>query len=137
MISYSFKPNSSFSWTESAPPPWRRFGKRRDGRGEKRRQCSIVAVKRLLALVLGALGLKALLKRRRERATVTSPANDLKEKLAESRTVAEPEQAPPAPPVADAEPSPPPAAEPAAEPDVDERRADVHARARQAMDELS
>jgi hypothetical protein len=127
MISYSFTPNLSFPWTESAPPPWRRFGERRDGRGEKRRQCSIGAVKRLLALVLGALGLTALLKRRRERTAVTSPAapspaDDLKATLAESRSA---EQTP--------EPEPP-AAE---DPDVDARRADVHARARQAMDELS
>jgi hypothetical protein len=125
MISYSFKPNSSFSWTESAPPPWRRFGKRRDGRGEKRRQCSIGAVKRLLALVLGALGLTALLKRRREHASVpvTSPAEDLKATLAESRSTPGSE---------------PDAAEPVVDdPDVDARRADVHARARQAMDELS
>jgi hypothetical protein len=135
MISYSFKPNSSFSWTESAPPPWRRFGKRRDGRGEKRRQCSIEAVKRLLALVLGALGLTALLKRWRERVTVTSPADDLKSKLAESRSVAEPEPTPPPPP-AD-EPAAAPEAEVEVEPDVDARRADVHARARQAMDDLS
>jgi hypothetical protein len=119
MISYSFKPNSSFSWTESAPPPWRRFGKRRDGRGEKRRQCSIGAVKRLFAVVIGALGLTALLRRRRERVVVQTPADDLKAKLAESRSVEEPVA-----PVVD-------------DPDVDARRADVHARARQTMDELS
>ncbi len=92
-------------------------------------------MKRLLALVLGALGLTALLKRRRERATVTSPADDLKSKLAESRTVAESEPTPPPPP-AD-EPAAAPEAEVEVEPDVDARRADVHARARQAMDDLS
>ena len=81
-------------------------------------------MKRLLAVVLGALGLTALLKRRRERAAVTSPADDLKATLAESRTVEEPEAAETA---AVEEP----------DPDVDSRRADVHARARQAMDELS
>ena len=50
---------------------------------------------------------------------MASPADDLKAKLAESRSVEEPV----APAVDD--------------PDVDARRADVHARARQAMDELS
>ncbi len=80
-------------------------------------------MKRLLALVLGALGLTALLKRRREHASATSPAapspaEDLKATLAESRSAA------------GAEP-------PVEEPDVDARRADVHARAREAMDELS
>ena len=121
---------SSFSWTQTAPPPGRRFGKRRDGRGEKRRQCSIGAVKRLILLALAAIGVRALLKRRQEEAAATwepapapaptaTPADDLKAKLAETRSADEPE---------------PPAAE---EPDVDARRADVHARARQAMDELS
>ena len=85
-------------------------------------------MKRLLALAVGALGLTAWLKRRRERGAVTpppaatTPADDLKAKLAESRSVEEPE------------PSEPPVVE---DPDVDARRADVHARARQAMDELS
>ncbi len=76
-------------------------------------------MKRLFAVVIGALGLTALLRRRRERAVPPSPADDLKAKLAESRTVEEP-----AAPAVD-------------DPDVDARRADVHARARQAMDELS
>ena len=122
---------SSFSWTQTAPPPGRRFGKRRDGRGEKRRQCSIGAVKRLLPLVLGAVGLTALLKRRREHevepwepAPTATPADDLKAKLAESRGGEEAESAEPEPPVVE-------------DPDADARRADVHARARQAMDELS
>jgi len=78
-------------------------------------------VKRLLALAVGALGLTALLKRRRERTVAPTPAEDLKATLAESRNAQEPE--PEAPVVED--------------PDVDARRADVHARARQAMDELS
>jgi hypothetical protein len=80
-------------------------------------------VKRLLALAVGALGLTALLRRRRERtvAPAPSPADDLKATLAESRSAQEPE---PELPVVD-------------DPDVDTRRADVHARARQAMDELS
>ena len=113
---------SSFSWTEAAPPPGRRFGKRRDGRGEKRQQCSIALVKGLLALAVGALGLTAWLRRRRDRAVAPSPADDLKGKLAESRRTEEP--APAEPPLVE-------------DPDVDARRADVHARARQAMDELS
>jgi hypothetical protein len=76
-------------------------------------------VKRLLALVVGALGLRALLRRRRERTLPPSQAADLKATLAESRSVETP-------------------SEPSAvdDPDVDARRADVHARARQAMDEL-
>ena len=77
-------------------------------------------MKRLLALVAGGLGLRALLRRRRP---AVSPASDLRAKLDESR-------------IADAalpeEETPPPAEE-----DVDTRRADVHARARQAIDDLS
>jgi len=92
-------------------------------------------VKRLILLALAAIGVRALLKRRQEEAAATwepapastaTPADDLKAKLAESRSVDEPETAP-----AGAEPA---AAE---DPDVDAKRADVHARARQAMDELS
>jgi hypothetical protein len=77
-------------------------------------------VKRLLALVVGALGLRALLRRRRERTLSPSPAADLKATLAESRSVETPPESPAA----------------VDDPDVDARRADVHARARQAMDEL-
>jgi hypothetical protein len=89
-------------------------------------------VKRLLVLALAALGVRALLRRRRESPATTwepvpaptaTPADDLKAKLAETRSVEEPATA-----------AEPPAAE---DPDVDTRRADVHARARQAMDELS
>lgn len=78
-------------------------------------------MKRLLAVVLGALGLTAWLRRRRERSS-PSPADDLKATLAESRTAEAPAEQP---------------SEPEPEPDVDSRRADVHARAREAMDELS
>jgi hypothetical protein len=66
-------------------------------------------MKRLLAFVLGALGLRALLARRRQPAVEASPADDLRAKLAEAR------------------------AEPEPEPD---RRAEVHERARRALDEL-
>ncbi len=93
---------------------------RRDGRGEKRRQCSIARVKRLLALIVGALGLRALLRRRQPAPAGPSPADDLRAKLAESRATVD----------AQAED----ATEP--EPTVDDRRADVHARARRAIDDL-
>jgi hypothetical protein len=80
-------------------------------------------VKRLLALLAGGLGLRAILAQRRSRRPASSHAADLRAKLDESRA-------------ADAavpdEETPPPA-----EQDVDTRRADVHARARQAIDDLS
>jgi hypothetical protein len=77
-------------------------------------------VKRLLALLLGGLGLRALLKRRTPAPLGPSPAEDLKAKLAEAKATAEAQ------------------VEDAQEPEltVDDRRADVHARARQALDEL-
>ncbi|HEU5372969.1 MAG TPA: hypothetical protein VFU51_11325 [Gaiellaceae bacterium] len=77
-------------------------------------------MKRLLALLLGGLGLRALLRRRRPVAIEPSPAEDLRAKLAESRASADAQ------------------AEDAAEPGpaVDDRRADVHARARRTIDEL-
>jgi len=73
-------------------------------------------VKRFLALLAGALGLRAILRRRSRPAPLgPSPADELKAKLAAAK-------------------------EPEPEPDepvgVDERRADVHARARHAIDEL-
>jgi hypothetical protein len=77
----------------------------------------IGAVKRLLALLLGGLGLRALLRRRSTVPLGPSPADDLRAKLDETRV----EEQAPAP-----EPEPPAA----------DRRADVHARARAAMDEL-
>jgi hypothetical protein len=75
-------------------------------------------VKRLLALLAGGLGLRAILKRRARPAPklepAPSPAVELKAKLAATK-----------------EPEPEPEPE-----GVDERRADVHARARHAIDEL-
>ena len=68
-------------------------------------------MKRLLALLAGFLGIRALLRRRPQPVSTPDPADDLRAKLAETRT-------------------PPP------EPPVEDRRADVHARARAAMDEL-
>jgi len=78
----------------------------------------IDAVKRLLALLLGGLGLRALLRRRAPGALGPSPADGLRAKLDESRA----EQ--------------PVVAPPEAEPTVDDRRADVHARARDAIADL-
>jgi hypothetical protein len=74
-------------------------------------------VKRLFAVVLGALGLGALLKRHRASPEPAGPdpADDLRSRLAEAR-VSEPEPEP--------------------ESGVAERRADVHEQARQAIDEL-
>ncbi|MGZ4332755.1 MAG: hypothetical protein ACXVRJ_00565 [Gaiellaceae bacterium] len=77
-------------------------------------------MKRLFALLLGGLGLRALLRRRAPAAIGPSPADDLRARLAESRATVD----------AQAED----AADP--EPTVDDRRADVHARARRAIDEL-
>ena len=77
-------------------------------------------MKRLLALLLGGLGLRALLKRSRA-PLGPSPADDLKAKLAEAKATADAQ-------VEDAEEH--------LEPTVDDRRADVHARARQTLDEL-
>jgi hypothetical protein len=80
-------------------------------------QSKIGAVKRLLALLLGGLGLRALLRRRSPAALGPSPADGLRAKLDESRAEEQ----------ADA---------PEAEPTVEDRRADVHAKAREAIDEL-
>jgi hypothetical protein len=76
-------------------------------------------VKRLLALLVGGLGLRALLRRRSPATLGPSPADDLRAKLDETR-VEEPALA------SESEP----------EPEAGDRRADVHARARAAMDEL-
>jgi hypothetical protein len=74
-------------------------------------------VRRFLVLLAGGLGLRAFLRRRRvQPAAFPSPAEDLRAKLEESKST-EPEQAP--------EPE-----------DEDARRADVHARARNAIEEL-
>jgi hypothetical protein len=78
-------------------------------------------MKRFFALLLGGLGLRALLRRRTTPVPAgPSPADDLRAKLAETRETVEAQ------------------AEDAAEPEqtVDDRRADVHARARRAIDDL-
>ena len=94
-------------------------------------------MKRLLALVAGGLGLRALLRRRLRPARSPSPAEDLRAKLARTKAqAAEPEtQSTPAPePEPEQEPEP---ERPEPEPEtVDSRRADVHAKARQAIDDL-
>jgi hypothetical protein len=96
-------------------------GGRRDGPDEKRRQCSIEAVKRLLALLLGGLGLRALFRSRPAPVTGPDPAEELRARLAASKT---------------SEPEPEPVPEEPGPEGVDARRADVHARARQALDDL-
>jgi hypothetical protein len=73
-------------------------------------------MKRLLALMAGGLGLGAILKRRSRPAASPSPAEDLRAKLARTKA----EEAPPTHESAS----------------VDDRRADVHAKARQAIDDL-
>jgi hypothetical protein len=77
-------------------------------------------MKRFFALLLGGLGLRALLRKRTPAQLGPSPAEDLRAKLAESRATVDAQ------------------AEDATEPEstVDDRRADVHARARRAIDEL-
>ncbi len=73
--------------------------------------------KRLIAVLAGGLGLRAILRRRSRAAhppPVASPADELKAKLAATK-----------------EPEPAPEAD-----GVDERRADTHARARHAIEEL-
>jgi len=80
-------------------------------------------LKRLLALIAGGLGLSALLRRRRRRPAPQpegSLADELREKLAESRAAEAEHTAPPPP-----------------EAEVADRRRDVHERARGAIDELS
>jgi hypothetical protein len=86
-------------------------------------------MKRLLALLAGAFGLRAAIEivRRRGRGDV-SLASDLRARLDEARgQETEPASA-----------APPPAAPPPADTlDVDTRRADVHERARRAIDDLN
>jgi hypothetical protein len=91
-------------------------GGRRDGRGEKPRHSSIRLVKRLFAVAAGALGIRALLRRRHRPPAAEPPVDELREKLAQSKVVPD---------------------EPEAPTDVEARRADVHERARKAIDELS
>ncbi len=85
-------------------------------------------MKRFLAVVVGGLGVGALLRRRRKAVPLSAEADPdslaegLRAKLAESRVPAEE----PAVDVSADEPT-----------DLDARRRDVHDRAQQALDELS
>ena len=93
-------------------------------------------MKRLLALLAGGLGLQAYLRHRRgAREAVSSPADELRTRLAESRMAPVPPVEEPAVPL-----EPTAAGEPVAPVDEAEdtaaRRAAVHARARNAIDEL-
>jgi len=83
-------------------------------------------VGRLVALLLGGFGLGAYLRRRRRRRTEPeySPADELRSKLAESRTAEE-------------APAEQPAPEHGLETELEERRREVHERARGAIDDLS
>ncbi len=92
-------------------------------------------MKRLLALVAGGLGLRALLRRRSRPALSPSPAEDLRAKLAQAK-VPDPEPAIAPEPVPGPVPEPEPEPETAQSESVEGRRADVHARARQAIDDL-
>ena len=88
-------------------------------------------MKRLLAVVVGLFGIRALLRRRSQPVPTyggsPSPAEDLKARLAESRTSESR--------TSESRTSEPASSEPA-EPTVDEKRVDVHNRARGAIDEL-
>src|SRR6185312_16130326 len=81
-------PECSFPWTEDGPAPCAplRVG-RRDGRGEKRRQCSIGAVGRVVAFLLIGFAVALYLRSRRAGADTPeySPAEELRTKLAEAR----------------------------------------------------
>jgi hypothetical protein len=104
-------------------------GRRRDGWGEKSGKCTIDHVKALLAFVAGGLGLRALLLRRRRHAALDSgpsPADELREKIAESRAAPEPQ--------AEVETTADEPEVPGSDPQS--RRRDVHDRAREAIDEL-
>jgi hypothetical protein len=83
-------------------------------------------LKRLLALVVGGLGLGALWRRRGRSASSPSPASDLRAKLDQHRALEEDRI------VDEGGETPVDEAR-----DVTSRRADVHERARKAMDELS
>ena len=86
-------------------------------------------MRRYLGVAAGAFGVAALL--RRLRLGSGAPADELRAKLAESRSIAEErEVAEAGETTVDAAPDPAPAS------DVDARRAEVHERARQSLDEL-
>ena len=81
---------------------------------------------RLVALLLGGFGLGAYFRRRQRRGLTPdyAPADELRSKLAESRA-------------AEDAPVEAPAPEPSLESELDQRRREVHDRARGAIDDLS
>jgi hypothetical protein len=93
-------------------------------------QCSIGLVKRFLRVLAGAVGLAALARRRRRAAPEpdSSPADELRSKLAESRAIVDER---------DVDEAAETTVDAAVAPDPDARRRDVHDRARGAIDELS
>ncbi|MDX6451451.1 MAG: hypothetical protein QOH16_1500 [Gaiellaceae bacterium] len=103
-------------------------------------------MKRLLALVAGGLGLRALLRRRSRFGSSPSPAEDLRAKLAQTKTQettttqeTEPQETQPQetqPNASEPAPLAAPEQEPAQPETVEGRRSDVHAKARQAIDDL-
>jgi hypothetical protein len=105
-------------------------------------------VKRVLALVAGAIGFGALLRRRRHGPVLElgpSPADDLRAKLAETRTAAADRPAVDEPATAEAQADDAQLEEAqvdkaqvgeARDPDPGVRRQTVHDRAREAIDEL-
>lgn len=88
-------------------------------------------MKRLLAILAGGLGLRVLLRRRSRSAASPSPAADLRAKLDKHRTL-EADRV-----VDEGGETPVDQVPHVAPPGVEGRRADVHERARRAMDELS
>ncbi len=93
-------------------------------------------MKRLLALLAGGLGLGALLHRRSRAASTApaaSPADDLRAKLDASKAPGAEQPSEPQPPEQQPVEKQPVEKQ---SPDVETRRADVHARARQAIDDL-
>jgi hypothetical protein len=86
-------------------------------------------MRRFVAVAAGALGVGELLRRLRRRRA--EPADELRAKLAESRSIADERD------VAEAGETPVDAApDPVPGSDVDARRRDVHERARRELDEL-
>jgi hypothetical protein len=86
-------------------------------------------MKRFLAVAAGGLGFGALLRRRRRKAVEAGPdpATELRTKLAESRAIVDER---------DVDEAGQTTVDRAPDPDPDARRRDVHARAREALDEL-
>src|SRR5919198_20603 len=83
-------PRPPFLWSESAPSAGAaREGRRGDEAGSGG-QCSIAAVKRPLAWLLGAVAVFGFLRRRREPVSGDDPrAEELRRKLEESRSIVE------------------------------------------------